>query len=70
MESNKFVDVEFAIDTKTLLCKNKDVICSEELKNKIFCFEDDELLEVVKTINSPITIEQITPVDEDFFSAF
>jgi hypothetical protein len=70
MENNTFVDVEFAIDTKTLLVKNKDVVCSEELKAQIDRFNNDELLEVVKTINSHITIEKITVVNEDFFSAF
>lgn len=66
--ANIIVDVDLAKDVKDFILNSDDVDFSDtSLKTKIFSTDDDKLLRVIKTIDSPTKIISVDLVD-DFFN--
>lgn len=66
--SNIIYDVDLAGDIKSFLIGNLDVvIIPNELKKTINNSNDDALLRIGKTIESPINIVSVDNVTPDFF---
>ena len=55
-EAKKFIDVNLAEEVKEFISVNSDVECKKELKDKIFSFDDLELIKVTKEIGSSTKI--------------
>lgn len=64
-------DVDIASDVKSFILSNLDFIdfSSDDLKNKVLRANDNDLLRIGKTINSPIKIVSVDTVNAKFFKS-
>jgi hypothetical protein len=62
-------NVDLAVDFKAFIMSNLDDISFDDpsLKDTILNADDDDLLRVGKTINSPTNIVSVDAVNADFF---
>ncbi len=66
-DTDVIIEYELAEDLQAFISQSDDVKFQKaELKNQIFTFDKDVLLEVSKTITSPTTILNVTEVDDEF----
>ena len=67
--TNVIYDVDLASDMKSFILNNSDDVSfdSPTLKKNIIDSNDDDLLRVGKTIDSPIRIVSVDIVDATFF---
>ena len=64
-----FSEIELAVDVKTLISFGSKQACEDvALKEKIMGFSDDCLLNVHKTIASPIKITAVDEVTEEMMA--
>jgi hypothetical protein len=65
--TQQIIEFELAEDTKDLLNNNDDVFCEEKLKKQIYGIDDNALLKVVKTIESPLKILSADVITQENF---
>ena len=63
----KLIDFDLAEDMKALLSNNIDVRCKEDIKEKIFKYDNMVMLKVTKKISFPMEIINVEEVTEDKF---
>jgi hypothetical protein len=65
-------DVDLAIDVKSFVLNNLDNISwkKDSLKDDIINSNDDDLIRIGKTINSPLMVVSVDKVDATFFKKY